>query len=140
MGGNTILRYSRLVVVVPVLLGLAAIGCDSTDSEDTNNGPPTELMTKIDYQVVGNYRTCEIVYAGASGDPIDLGEIALDWADSVKVPQSVQFLARLSAKCADLQVEGKASLSIVVDGELRATDSVLGFGDSTAVQWLVQPR
>ncbi|MBT8402070.1 MAG: hypothetical protein KJO98_16460 [Rhodothermia bacterium] len=140
MGHKEFPCCTRLAIMLPLILGLAAVGCDSTDSDDNGNGSTPELTTKIDYQVVGSYRTCEIVYTGETGDPVDVGEVALDWADSVKVPQNVQFLARLSAKCADLQVEGKAALSILVDGELRATDSVLGFGDSTAVQWLVQPR
>lgn len=140
MGDKEFPRRTMLVIALPVIFGLAAVGCDSNDPDDDGNGPAPELTTKIDYQVVGSYQTCEIVYTGDTGDPVDVGEVALDWADSVKVPQNVQFLARLSAKCADLLVEGKASLSILVDGELRATDSVLGFGDSTAVQWLVQPR
>ncbi len=45
-------------------------------------------MTKIDYSVVGTYRTCQISYADENGGEVNLGEVAIDWADSFKVPQS----------------------------------------------------
>ncbi len=114
--------------------------CDSSNPESENEGPPPEPRTKIDYTVTGTYRTCIITYAGEDGSDVNVGEVALDWADSVKVSQAQQFQARLSATCADIEREGKATLSIAVDNEVRVSDSVIGFGSSNTVQFVVMPR
>ena len=133
MGKSTVLPT---LILAAVLAALA--GCDSSATNSSDNNGNTVSQTTIGYEVTGTYRTCNIVYAGENGDPVDVGEVALDWADSVKVSQNQNFLARLSAMCADLLLEGKATLLISVDGEPRATDSVIGYGDSTSVQFLVQ--
>ncbi len=132
-------RFSSLLIVASGALTVLS-ACDSNGSNPDNGDNPPVPMTKIDYSVVGTYRTCQITYADEGGSDVALGEVAIDWADSVKVPQSQQFRARLSATCADVEREGKATLAIAVDGEERVSDTVIGFGASNTVEFLVMPR
>ena len=121
-----------------VLLAMAA-ACDSSDP--TLNGPdPIDIPTRlVVYEVFGTYRTCDITYTDADGSDFELVDEPLDWIDSVKVAVNQTFLARVSATCADIERDGKATIRLTVDGLVVGSDDVLGFGSSGSVQRQLQP-
>lgn len=130
-------RYYLIPFAVVALAVFA--GCDSSDP--TVDDPDVVDIPKrtVIYEVFGTYRTCDITYRQANGTDSVLIDKALDWTDSVKVARNESFLARVSATCADIEQDGKATLRLTVDGLVLESASFQGYGESGSAQRLLQP-
>ena len=132
---------SKTLIALTLVGALALVGaCDSADPGTGDDDPIDTPMRSVVYEVFGTYRTCDIPYNALDGTEAELIDEPLDWIDSVKVEASQSFLARVAATCADIEHDGKATIRLIVDGLVVGTDDVQGFGDSGAVQRLLQPR
>ncbi|NNE47414.1 MAG: hypothetical protein HKN37_12240 [Rhodothermales bacterium] len=127
-------------LVLTLLLGVGPMaGCDSTEPTVDDNGGDVTPKTSVVYEVFGTYRTCNIIYRDSLGVDQELPEEPLDWIDSVKVPVDESFLARVTATCADVEREGKATIRLFVDGLLLESASAQGYGSSGTAQRLLSP-
>ena len=130
----------RLLTLI-IVAAFAVLGaCDSSDSLTNDPDPGETPKRTVVYEVFGTYRTCDITYRALDGTDTELIDEPLDWIDSVKVEANQSFLARVGATCADIEQNGKATIRLIIDGQVVETDGVQGFGDSGSVQRLLQPQ
>lgn len=130
----------RLLSLALLLLPLAA--CDST--EDDAPIEPIGVSREFDvrYVVEGTYTGdgCAIEYRAASRLLTSLDKQALPWEAVERVTvtdrgdESV-FNSFLRSTCEDPLREGKATVSIFINGSLRATQSTAGPGEPAEVRF-----
>ncbi len=126
----------RYVATLCALLLLGA-GCDSRDfaGPDDPAAPPAAgpaATFKVVYLVEGTYATCEIRYTDRSGQAAATPRaVSLPWTHAFEVVVSAAsgpFDARVSATCADPTKLGKSTATLLVDAQVKATASAVGFG------------